>query len=56
MLDMNSASSGGPSIEYSSFIQWANVTGDYAKMRPCSNLLALIKRLIVALFIGIVVV
>ena len=55
MLDMNSACSGGPTIEYSTFIQWANVTGDYAKMRTCSNLSAIIKRLVVALFLGVFV-
>ena len=55
MLDVNSAASAGPTIEYSVFNQWVNVEGDFAKMRPCSNLIATIKRVGTAFFLGLFV-
>lgn len=55
MLDVNSAASGGPTVEYSTFMKWANVTDDYAKMKPCSNFAATLKRLVATLFLGLFV-
>ena len=45
MLFAGCTAFGGPITEFGDFLDWANVRGDYAQMRPFSNFLPALKRL-----------